>query len=153
MSEQKWPRSQMQKYQKQNKNWKGGKFQRNSMSFTHKWVTLSIDSITGNDFQRDFSVVTSSCINARVTSRDASGDHARTVGWNDLKSKHSIHRLKLLSYASERANEWAQRSARALRRKQMSERCERTKERMAQYSTRRFHGHSTQCGAIRWIFA
>jgi len=47
-----------------------------------------------------------------------------------------------LEWAGERANEWAQRSARskrAMRSKRISEKCERTEEHKAQYSTRRFH--------------
>ena len=71
--------------------------------------------------------------------------HRRTVGWNDMKSTHSFQRYKPLfhelgrEWVSERANEWAQRSANewAVRAK------ERADERMAQYSTRRFHIHST----------
>ena len=44
---------------------------------------------------------------------------------------------------SERANERASAAKRAVKNKQMSERCERTEERMAQFSTRRFHSYST----------
>ena len=47
-------------------------------------------------------------------------------------------------WVSERANEWAERSARALRTKRTSERCEQ----MAQFLTRRFLSHSTQCGPV-----
>ena len=65
-----------------------------------------------------------------------------TVGRNCMKSTHSIHRHKSLSHelgsewVSERANEWAQRSARterAVRSKRMSERCERTSEQTSEW--------------------
>ena len=68
------------------------------------------------------------------------GNH-RTVGWNSMKSKHSIDRQKSLSHelqsewASEQ-NKWAQRSAqtkRAVRSKRMSERCKWTSERRGEW--------------------
>ena len=74
-------------------------------------------------------------LHSRITSRS-------TVGWNWMKSTHSIHRHKSLSYelrsewVSDRANEWAQRSARtkrAVRSKRMSERCKRMSERRCEW--------------------
>ena len=66
----------------------------------------------------------------------------RTVGWNCMIPTHLIHRQKSLSHelqsewVSERANEWAQWSARAKRAvpgKQMSERCEHMSERRSEW--------------------
>ena len=61
-----------------------------------------------------------------------------TVGRNDMKSTHSFHSHKSFSHEreSERASEWAQwstRAKRAVRSKQMSERCERMGERRSEW--------------------
>ena len=75
--------------------------------------------------------------------------HWCRVGWNCMISMHSFQRWISFPWAreqlSERANKWVHRCARPMRSKQMSERCERADEQMAQYSTCQFHSHYTQC--------
>ena len=75
------------------------------------------------------------------------------MGWNFMKSTHSIHKEKSLS--QELQSEWArmqmnQRSgAREWANKCPGHANERTEEGMAQYSSHRFHMLSTQCAVWR----
>ena len=56
-----------------------------------------------------------------------------TVGWTCMKSMRKS-RFPMSLEASEGTSEWAQRSARAVRSKRMSEWCEKTSERMSEWS-------------------
>ena len=75
-----------------------------------------------------------------------------TVGWNCMKSTHLIQRQKPLSHElgsawmGERANERtsaAERASEASSTEKANEWAVRADERVAQYSMRRFHSHST----------
>ena len=63
-----------------------------------------------------------------------------------MKSTRSFQRWEeVRERASERTNERSARAKRVVRSKRMSERCKGAEDRMAQYSTRRFHMISTLC--------
>ena len=80
------------------------------------------------------------------------------MGRTTMKSMHSIYRQKTLYHelwserASERTNKRSGAHAkRAVRSKQMSERCKRTRERRSEWpSMRLFHTLSTQCAIRRY---
>ena len=77
------------------------------------------------------------------------------VGWNWMKSTHSIHRQKPLSHelgsewVSERASEWAQRVVRSDR---MSEWCERTSKWTSEWPSTLRVDFISFTPKVRWLY-